>query len=180
MRKLIIFLTFLGSIQLYAQGCVADISLTTAETVSPILHQASNTITASTAYGVSSGYNATLRAGVLIELKDNTHIKEGAFFLAQIGECIKKKSIDNVSDSLLVSRLQVYPNPAESVLNLSADNMEMSAITVTALDGRVIATYNANNESSLQLDLASYASGVYLLTVETIDGQMLRQRFIKE
>jgi len=178
MRKLLVLLTFFGGMQLYAQGCVADISLTTYETSSPVLHQASNTIVCSVAYGVSPGYDATLRAGVLIELGDNTHIKPGSFFLAEIGECVKPRMAE--TDVFTTSALKVYPNPAGPTLNLSVDNMEMSSITLTTLDGRIIATYKANNETYLQLDLSTYASGIYLLTVDASNGQQYRQRIFKE
>lgn len=182
MRKLIVFMTFiLGALQLHAQGCVANLSLTTYETVTPVLHQASSTVVASSGYGVSPGYNSTLRAGVLVELKEDTHIKSGSLFLAHIAPCGKPKArqqeISGKSGDVI--GLTVYPNPVKSTLNLSVDNAELSKVTLASLDGRVIAIREAKNETSLQLELGNYPSGIYLITVETTDGQVFRDKIVK-
>lgn len=182
MRKCILFLTFiLGAVQLQAQGCVPDITLTTYETTTPVLHQASNTVVGSSGYGVSPGYDSTLRAGVLVELKDDVYIKSGALFLAHIAPCGKPKARQQgLSDkSAAVSALMAYPNPVESTLNLSVDHAELSKITLATLDGKVIATHEAKNETSLQLELGNYSSGIYLITVETADGQVFRDKIVK-
>lgn len=179
MRKLILFLTFiLGAVQLHAQGCVPDITLTTYETTTPVLHQASNTVVGSSGYGVGSGYDSTLRAGVLVELKDDVYIKSGALFLAHIAPCGKPRA--TLSDkAVAISALSVYPNPVKSTLNLSVDNSELSKITLASLDGKVIAIHETKNETSLQLELGNYPSGIYLITVETTDGQVFRDKIVK-
>ena len=182
MRKCILFLTFiLGAVQLQAQGCVPDITLTTYDTTTPVLHQASNTVVGSSGYGVSPGYDSTLRAGVLVELKDDVYIKSGALFLAQIAPCGKPKARQQgLSDkSAAISALTAYPNPVQSTLNLSVDQAELSKITLATLDGKVIATHEAKNETSLQLELGDYPSGIYLITVETVDGQVFRDKIVK-
>lgn len=182
MRKLTLFLTFLlGAVQLHAQGCVPDISLNTYEIVTPVLHQASNTIVASSGYGVSPGYDSTLRAGVLIELKDDVYIKSGSLFLAQIAPCGKPKARQQATSgkSAAISALSLYPNPVKSTLNLSVDQTELSKITLASLDGKVIATREALNETSLQLELGNYPAGIYLITVETADGQVFRDKIVK-
>lgn len=180
MRKSILFLTFfLGAVQLHAQGCVADISLTTFETVSPVLHQASNTVVTSSNYGVGSGDDSTLRAGVLVELKSDAHIKSGSLFLAKIGPCVKPREAQPGKPVSSISALTVYPNPVKATLNLSVDHLEMSKVTLTSLDGRIIATQDIKNETSLQLELGSYPSGIYLITVETTNGQQFRDKIVK-
>lgn len=182
MKKIILFLTFfLGAMQLHAQGCVANLTLSTPETVSPVLHQASNKITASPNYVVNPGYNSTLRAGVLVELRSGTYIRPGSLFLAKIGPCTRaareQGTTDNFTDEL---GMTAYPNPVESILNLSLDSTEMSKVMVTTLDGRTILTQDTKNATSLQLELGSYPSGIYVLTVETTDGQLFREKIIKK
>lgn len=182
MRKYILFFALsLGSMQLHAQGCVPTLTLTTPETSTPVLHQASSTVIASSNYGVSSGYNATLRAGTLIELKSNTHIKSGSLFLAKIGACTKAKNGEqNVSDELSEdAALTIYPNPVRSFLTVSIDKMEMSKITVSNLEGKVITTYDAKKQTSMQLNFENYTPGVYTIIVETVDGQVFRDKIIK-
>ncbi|WP_447634991.1 T9SS type A sorting domain-containing protein [Flavobacterium microcysteis] len=180
MRKFIVIITFLlGAVQLQAQ-CVANLSLTTFETVTPVLHEASNSVVASSGYGLSPGYNSTLRAGVLVELKGNTHIKSGSLFLAKIGPCGKKARQMEMSDKLSAAQqLTVYPNPVTSKMSLSVDNMEMSTVTLASIDGKIISVKDVKNETSLEMEMDHYPSGIYLLTVETVNGQVFRNKIVK-
>jgi hypothetical protein len=184
MRKLTLYLTvILGAIQLHAQNCPAILSLTTPETSSPVTHQASGVIVASASYGVSPGYNSTLRAGTLIEIKNGSLIKSGSLFLAKIGACTARRDMqdnEGITDKAAVTNgFKVYPNPVESLLNISADNLEMTKITLTTLDGRLVATYNANKQTSFDLEFGSYSSGIYFITVETDSGKIFREKVIK-
>lgn len=177
MRKLLIALVFLGVMKLHAQGCAPNVYLSTTEKSSPVLHQASVTVVAASDYGVPGGYNSTLRAGELVELKNGAHIKSGALFLAKIGPCTKSKEESASSDDF---GLRVYPNPATSLLNLSVNNMEISKITMTTLDGKVVLNKDYKEEYNLQLNIESYPSGIYLLTVNTTDGNTYQEKIIKQ
>ena len=180
MRKFIVIITFLlGAVQLHAQ-CVASLNLTTFETVTPVVHQAAIRVVASSGYGLSPGYNSTLRAGVLVELKGNTHINSCSLFLAKIGPCSKVKARQmETSDKLSDAQLTVYPNPVTSKISLSVDNMEMSTVTLASIDGKVISVKDVKNETSLEMEMDHYPSGIYLLTVETINGQVFRNKIVK-
>lgn len=182
MKKLILFLTFfLGAMQLQAQGCAATLTLSTPETVTPVLHQASNKITGISNYIVNPGYNSTLRAGVLVELRSGTYIRPGSLFLAKIGPCTRTAREQDTSDKFTEEiGMTAYPNPIESILNLSMDNTKMSKVKVTTLDGRTILTQDAKNATSLQLELSSYPAGIYVLTVETTDRQIFREKIVKK
>lgn len=183
MKKIIIlFLAFfLGTIQLYSQGCATNLTLSTPETVSPVLHQASNKITGVSSYIVNSGYNSTLRAGVLIELRSGTYIRPGSSFLAKIAPCTKSARQQDTTDKFSNNKgVAAYPNPVESILNLSLDHAEMSKVTLATLDGRIVLKQDAGNANSLQLQMSSSSSGIYVLTVETNDGQVFRKKIVKK
>lgn len=174
-------LVWLGAVQLHAQGCVPDISLTTFDTTTPVLHQASNTVVGSSGYGVGSGYDSTLRAGVLVELKDDVYIKPGALFLAKIGPCGKPRAQQTEIPGKLANtpQLTVYPNPVTATLHLSAGPSEIALITLASIDGKVISTQDAKNATSLEIEMGHYPSGIYLLTVQTSNGQVLRDKIVK-
>lgn len=183
MRIYILFFTLVfGTMHLHAQGCVPSLMLTTPETTTPILRQASGTVVTSSNYAVNSGFNATLRAGTLIELKENTHIKPGSLFLAKIGACTKAKNGEQeVSDTFSEdAALTIYPNPVRSLLTVSIDKTEMSKITVSTLEGKVMSTYDAKKQTSIQLNFESYTPGVYTLIVEAVDGSIFREKIIKD
>lgn len=183
MKKIIIlFLAFfLGTIQSYSQGCAANLTLSTPETVSPVLHQASNKITGVSSYMVNSGYNSTLRAGVLIELRSGTYIRPGSLFLAKIGPCSKSAREQDTTDKFSNNNgMEAYPNPVESILNVSLDHAEMSKVSLTTLDGRIVLIQDAGNATSFQLEMSNSSSGIYILTVETNDGQVFRKKIVKK
>lgn len=179
MRKLLIAITFiLGAVNLHAQACAANVYLSTFETSSPVVHQASVTVVMASNYGVPGGYDSTLRAGELVELKDGSYIKSGSTFLAEIGPCTKsKKQSSNSPDNF---GLTAYPNPVISTLNLSVNNLEISKVTVTTLDGKVILSKDSNDEYALQLNFENYPSGIYLLTVNTSNGNTFQEKIVKE
>lgn len=178
MKKIIIaVIVMLGAVQLHAQGCTAVVYLSTYETTSPVLHQASVTVVAASGYGVSPGYDATLRAGELVEIKDGTYIKPGSLFLAKIGACTKVKSQNNAIDGESV--FTAYPNPVGSILTLSAGDTGISKVTVTAIDGRAIATQDTKNETTVQFNFENYPSGVYLITVNTTNGNTFQEKIVK-
>ena len=72
----------------------------------------------------------------------------------------------------LSNNLKVYPNPANDVLNISA-NGEVSNVVIYTLDGKVLKT---SNESTI--DVSNLISGMYIYHV-TINGKVSTGNFVK-
>jgi hypothetical protein len=72
----------------------------------------------------------------------------------------------------LSTNLKVYPNPANDVLNISA-NGEISNVVISTLEGKVIKT---TNESSI--DVSNLTSGMYIYQV-TVNGKVSTGNFVK-
>ncbi|MBD2757350.1 GEVED domain-containing protein [Spirosoma validum] len=72
----------------------------------------------------------------------------------------------------------VYPNPTVDLLRVqvSAGN-PLSRIRVFSISGAIVAEQQGATE---QLDVRSLATGVYVVEVTTLSGEVLRQRFIKK
>lgn len=82
-------------------------------------------------------------------------------------------SISATADVIeLSSNLKVYPNPANDVLNISA-NGEISNVVISTLDGKVMKT---TNESSV--DVSEFTSGMYIYQV-TVNGKVSTGNFVK-
>ena len=60
--------------------------------------------------------------------------------------------------------VMVYPNPAENVLNIMA-NDQIVKVTVMNLNGKVVFTGNSKS-----IDISKMASGVYFLQTQTAKG----------
>jgi len=61
--------------------------------------------------------------------------------------------------------LSLYPNPTQSVLNLSADLQGRTEVKVLDLQGRIVKHYVVNGLSALRLNVSDLQSGVYFLFV---------------
>ena len=74
------------------------------------------------------------------------------------------------TENFFASNFQVYPNPASDVLNVSGrNNMNLTSVQLTDLNGRVVKTQNVGAVSS-QLNIADLNAGVYLLKVTSAEG----------
>ncbi|CAM3967581.1 T9SS type A sorting domain-containing protein [Flavobacterium antarcticum] len=73
--------------------------------------------------------------------------------------------------------IQVYPNPAESEVFIKAEHT-INSIQLFDAQGRILQT-KMSNKNSESVDLSSYSSGIYFITVATSFGQQT-QKVIKK
>lgn len=71
--------------------------------------------------------------------------------------------------------LKVWPNPADEVLNLSADDLRQ--VEIFGMDGKQVMRFQDGFET---LNVSGLAKGNYLLKVTMKDGQVATQKFVKE
>jgi dienelactone hydrolase len=76
--------------------------------------------------------------------------------------------------------LKVYPNPASSVVNveLAMAGKTISTIEILDITGKLISSLHGTNTNSFELNLAGYEKGMYLVHIETADGNAATQRLI--
>lgn len=85
--------------------------------------------------------------------------------------------------SLSAAPLALYPNPAATTLHLELPaGATLRTLTLTDLGGRLVRRFSAptHPQSRLTFDLSGTAAGMYLVTATLADGQMLRQRLVKQ
>ena len=75
--------------------------------------------------------------------------------------------------------LSLYPNPTQSVLNLSADLQGRTEVKVLDLQGRTVKHYVVNGLSALRLNVSDLQSGVYFLSVSH-EGSTMVNKFVVE
>lgn len=78
------------------------------------------------------------------------------------------------TDDVTVSRLIIYPNPTNSILNIQTD-LAIDAITITDISGR---TTTVPSSAKNTIDVSTLSEGIYFVTVTTKDG-FFREKFIK-
>jgi hypothetical protein len=78
------------------------------------------------------------------------------------------------TEKLTVSRLIIYPNPANSILNIQTD-LAIDSITITDISGRTTTVPSSVNNT---IDVSTLSDGIYFVTFTTKDG-FFREKFIK-
>ena len=74
-----------------------------------------------------------------------------------------------VSDNILNKSLVLYPNPANDILYIKAENNVLpEEVVIYNLQGRELMAFNQNLES---MDISDLSSGIYLVTVQTSGGR---------
>ncbi len=76
---------------------------------------------------------------------------------------------DTSVDMVDAATFKIYPNPAHSVVNLSA-NAEINEVFVTDMSGRRVYSNNQINSPEHQIQLSGLEAGIYIIQVHTTDG----------
>jgi hypothetical protein len=76
-------------------------------------------------------------------------------------------------ETLQNDRMIVYPNPANTFLQVAVSNTAVERITVVNAMGALVAVA----ERTDRLEVADWNTGLYFITVETTDGLVLSSRF---
>lgn len=90
------------------------------------------------------------------------------------GQPTNASTIANTQSAIILS-----PNPANSILDITATNVELKKITVYDITGRVVMTQEAIGLKT-KLDVSQLAAGTYILLAEDKNGKTDRQNFVKE
>lgn len=71
----------------------------------------------------------------------------------------------------------IYPNPSNSIFNIRTSNTSSFDLNVYDISGKqVLSNLNVNSGSEpYQLDLSSYATGVYFLKIKTVDATVTKK-----
>ena len=70
----------------------------------------------------------------------------------------------------------VYPNPSNSILNISA-NSTINKIQIMDIVGKTVYSSNQTSES-VKVDVSSFTDGIYILNISTKNGNII-EKFIK-
>lgn len=81
----------------------------------------------------------------------------------------------NVNEYEFLNNVNIYPNPASSVINVSAENL--TNVKVYNAVGQLIYTEETEN-NDVNIDTQNWTNGLYYVTVETVDGNSTSQKII--
>jgi hypothetical protein len=83
-------------------------------------------------------------------------------------------SITGINDIPANYSVSVYPNPANSVVNIASD-YNMTSVTLVNYVGQTVYT-QAVTGNSHQINVSNYVTGMYFVRIETTDGSVITKR----
>ena len=89
------------------------------------------------------------------------HLSEG-FIGPDIAEAM------DIKDYTLLQNINIYPNPTQDFVNINFENESEYQINVTDLSGKIIYTFEENNQLEQRINLQNLKVGVYLLVIKDI------------
>ncbi|HFA50885.1 MAG TPA: T9SS type A sorting domain-containing protein [Bacteroidetes bacterium] len=93
---------------------------------------------------------------------------------------IDENAVTGTDEAALANKMLLFPNPASSLLNVNFQLPLTSgaSVFVTDVRGQLVATQSvAQASQKTQLDLSSYANGIYFISVRSAD-EVLTKKFV--
>lgn len=110
--------------------------------------------------------------------------KNGNFWFITYGyEGVFKLSgaITDVANYSDLPKINIYPNPAGSLLNISTTIANpISEINISNLESKVILTQKSDLFNKMSINIQNLSSGVYFLKLTTANGVVYSKKFLKE
>ena len=118
-----------------------------------------------------------------VNLASNNHIAQLIFSGNPSGSGVV--FVDNVLfhnivtgiDAIEANEMKLYPNPVQNVLSI-AHSSDLASIQIYSLTGENILVQT--DMTSAKMDVSALESGMYICVMETIHGEILQEKFIKE
>jgi hypothetical protein len=121
-------------------------------------------------YSLNAYSNLSIRIGIRCVSDDKYMLMMDDF---------KVTSSNLKTDEFFSNKFSAFPNPTNNVVNITnSDNILLSEVTITDMNGRIVKTVNANNLTEVQINVADLTTGVYFMNVTTDSGKAVK-KFIK-
>ena len=90
-------------------------------------------------------------------------------------------SINSDINALSIINFKCYPNPTTGILIIEIpENLTITRIKLIDISGKVIYENEYNTNVKIELNLASYKKGQYLLQIEDKNGNLCTEKVIRQ
>lgn len=119
----------------------------------------------------SQNYTATQNGNYTVKVNDtnNCGATSPAVNIINVG----------IEEEVNSHSIQIYPNPASSILSIESKSDDMKMITVATIEGKIVRTITIET-ATYYLNVNDLSKGLYLLHIETKSGNKTVKRFTKE
>ncbi|MBP7810245.1 MAG: T9SS type A sorting domain-containing protein [Bacteroidia bacterium] len=129
-------------------------------------------------WSVDSSATSNINIASVNKLISDTR-KIRSFYKTGAPNCLSSINI-GVEENVLNDQLLIYPNPANSVLNIKSENsLGKSVILITDVLGKTIIETKNNDLYQTSINIELLSSGVYLLQLKSEKGIIVK-KFVKE
>jgi hypothetical protein len=80
----------------------------------------------------------------------------------------------SISSNISTSHINLYPNPVSDILRVKISFGNINHINIYGINGKLYRKYNINH-GSVELDLSSFESGVYVIKIQTASELFVRK-----
>ena len=80
----------------------------------------------------------------------------------------------SISSNISTSHINLYPNPVSEILRVKSSFGNINGINIYGINGKLYRKYNINH-GSVELDLSSFESGVYVIKIQTASELFVRK-----
>jgi hypothetical protein len=101
----------------------------------------------------------------------------GQFLHAGMGRSVEGTITLSIDEQIKQNRIEIYPNPSFSVSYIKSVE-SISSLKIINLSGSIILSSNPN-KTEFSIDLSDFASGIYILEVQTSKGGIYYKKIIK-
>jgi len=101
-------------------------------------------------------------------------------YSTKFGE-VSRMSIPGISgiDDKELSQVNIYPNPAKSLVNVSGLKDNVESVRIINLLGITIYSNNALNGSHLEINTSQYPAGVYIIRIDSKESKIIQKLIIE-
>lgn len=81
-------------------------------------------------------------------------------------------------EEFMLSKLQVYPNPASSIITIDFNGIKVKEVSLLSIDGSLLKSMVPTNNKA-NINLSGFESGIYLVKITTLNKRVITKRVIK-
>ncbi len=83
-------------------------------------------------------------------------------------------SVDEIPKALI----SLYPNPASSIISINAYDQKIRIVKIYNIQGQEVNSYQITNLSKIDLNVDFLSNGIFLIHIETKDGNVILEKLI--
>ncbi len=80
------------------------------------------------------------------------------------------------TDNFISEKFSISPNPANDFVNIAnSENIKVSSVKITDLNGRVVKQNNFDSVSDIQVNVSDLSSGIYMMNINSSEGAVTKK-----